>query len=296
VSAFFFGNHLRILYRTHTSYYDAKDIDGNRYAWRDPDQLNIPTNFNAGHRYADTDGGPFSGIGELVDAAMWTWSRLYWDGGINPVPASPVNVFAPNTTFDCGDGTGNPWSCANPSGNLWLIAAHATRAPVVSHELGHQLNYKFWGGKRPANPGGSHNANTCYPTRTGMTLLEGFATYLAGWVGYPGRNVAQGGFGSGRWALGMDLEQRTAPPSCTNGWQNETWVARTFWDLHDTRGDGSDVLWFNHLGAVPALYLANGVASNGDARDMRFYENIYRNAASSGHQGFVSDIFDQNRY
>ena len=63
----------------------------------------------------------------------------------------------------------------------------------------------------------------------------------------------------------MDLEQRTAPPNCTNGWQNETWVARTFWDLHDTRGDGSDVLWFNHLGAVPALYLANGVASNGDA-------------------------------
>ena len=292
---FFQGNRLRMYYRTKTSYYDVQDLSGNRYAWHDPDRFSVPTTFDVGHRYADTDGGTYNGVGELVDAAMYTWSRLYWNGGINPVPSSPINVYAPNTTYDCGDGSGNPWSCANVGGNIWLIASHAVQAQVVSHELGHQLNYKYWNYKRPANPGGSHSLNSCYPTRLGMTLFEGFADFLAGWVGYPGRNVADGGFGSGRWTLGWDLEQRTSNPSCTNGWENEVWIARTFWDLHDTRSDGNDVLWFNHLGASPVLYLANGVANDGDARDMRFYENIYRGAASPGHQGFISDIFDQNR-
>jgi hypothetical protein len=289
---FFQGNHLRMYYVTLTDYYDAQDIDGNRYAWRDPDYFGVPTTFSTGHRFADTDGGTYNGVGEMVDAAMYTWSRLYWNGGINPVRSSPINLIAPNTGLACG-GT-SPWSCAN-GGNIWLIAAHASQAQVVSHELGHQLNYKFWNDKRPANAGGSHSLNSCYPGREGMTLFEGFADFLAGWVGYPGRNVADGGFGSGRWALGWDLEDRTAPPSCTNGWENELWVARTFWDLNDTRSDGSDILWFNYLGAVPALYLGNGVASNGDYRDMRFYEDIYRNAASAGHQTFISDIFEQNR-
>jgi hypothetical protein len=291
--AFFAGNHLRMYYVTKTDYYDAQDISGNHYAWRDPDVFSVPLSFNAGHRYADTDGGTYNGVGEMVDAAMYTWSRLYWQGGINPVRSSPINLIAPNTGLACG-GT-SPWSCAN-GGNIWLIASHASQAQVVSHELGHQLNFKFWNDKRPANTGGSHSLNSCYPARLGMTLFEGFADFLAGWVGYQGRNVADGGFGSGRWTLGWDLESRTSPPSCTNGWENEVWVARTFWDLHDTRSDGSDILWFINMGAVPALYLGNGVANNGDARDMRFYETIYRNAASPGHQTFISDIFDQNRH
>jgi len=225
-------------------------------------------------------------------AARPARSRLYRNGGINPVRSSPINLIAPNTGLACG-GT-SPWSCAN-GGNIWLIAAHAAQAQVVSHELGHQLNFKFWDDKRPANNGGSHSLNGCYPGREGMTLFEGFADFLAGWVGYPGRNVADGGFGSGRWTLGWDLEDRDAPPNCTNGWENEVWVARTFWDLHDTRSDGNDVLWFNSLGAVPPLYLGNGVATNGDYRDVRYYEDIYRNAASPGHQVYISDIFDQNR-
>jgi hypothetical protein len=287
----FSGHRLRMLYVTSTDYYDAQDINGNHYAWRDPDWLNIPTTFDVGHRFADTDGGTFNGVGEMVDAAMYTWSRLYWNGGLNPVRSSPINLIAPNTGDACGT---PPWSCAN-GGSIWLIAAHAAQAQVVSHELGHQLNFKFWNDKKPANNGGSHSLNSCYPSRLGMTLFEGFADFLAGWVGYPGRNVADGGFGSGRWTLGWDLEQRTTPPNCTNGWENETWVARTFWDLHDTHGDGNDVLWFNSLGAVPVLYLANGVANDGDARDMRDYRTVYQNAASPGHQTYISDIFDQNR-
>jgi len=231
---------------------------------------------------------------------MYTWSRLYWIGGIDPVhPAAvgPIKFYFPNTWYDCGDGSGVPWSCSSKNEpRIWLIAAHGTEAEVVTHEMGHQVNNKFWQWKRPANSGGSHSLNNCYAGRLGMALREGFANFLAGWVGYPSRNVADGGFGSGRWALSFDLESRVSPPNCANGWENEVWVARTFWDLHDTRGDGDDILWFTHRGGVPAIYLANGIGSDGDARDMRDYENIYRNHATPGHEGFITDIFEQDRH
>jgi hypothetical protein len=289
------GSQLRVMYRSYNSYYEPQNQDGHSYSWRDPDRFNIPSNFYVGHRYADTDGGTYNGVGELVEAAMYMWSRLYWNGGINPVPGTPIVLYFPNTWYDCGDGSGVPWSCANTSGEIWLTSAHGIQADVVVHELSHQLNNKFWNNKRPAGSGGSHSLNGCYPTRLGMALREGFANFMPAWVGYPSRNVAEGGFSAGRWALGYDPETRFPPPNCANGWENEVWVARTFWDLHDTRSDGNDILWFIHRGAVISLYLANGVANDGDARDMRDYENIYRNAATPGHEGFISDIFDQNR-
>lgn len=287
------GQQLRVYYRSYNSYYAPQNQSNNKYSWVDPTWTVTSTNFNVGHRFADTDGGTYNGVGELVDAAMNMWSRLYWDGGINPVGSSPIRFFYPNTWNNCGGSS--PWSCA--SGNdLWLIASHGTQGDVVNHEMAHVLNNKFWSNKRPAGSGGSHSLNTCYPTRLGMALREGFANFMAAWVGYPNRSVAEGGFNSGRWALGWDAESRNSPPNCSNGWENEVWVARTFWDLHDTRADGDDILWFINKGAVPALYLGNGIANDGDARDMRFYETIYRNAASSGHQGFITDIFEQNRH
>lgn len=294
----FLGGNLTVLYHSYNEYYAPMNQSESRYSWGDP-LWTIPagtTAFNVGHRVADTDGGLYNGVGELVDSAMTMWSRLYWDAGINPVAAAPIKFFFPNTWDDCGDGSGVPWSCATGDGTrIWLIASHGTQGDVVNHEMGHALNSKFWAGKRPANTGGSHSLNSCYPTRLGMTLFEGFANFMAAWVGYPDRNRADGSFNTGRWALGWDAEQRTSAPSCTRGWENEVWVARTFWDLHDKHADGDDILWFNHPGAVISLYLNDGVATNGDARDIRFYENIYRNAASPGHQQFISDIFNQNR-
>jgi len=290
----YLGNHLRIYYRSYNSYFEPQNKDGNKYSWKDPDQSNIGSLFDAGHRYADTDGGSANGLGELYDAGLRMWSQLYWDGGINPVPSSPLKVYFPNTWYNCSGSS--PWSCASTDGKVWLIATHGTDAPTVAHEFAHQLNFKFWNNKLPAGSGGSHSLNSCYPTRLGMALTEGFANFVAGWVGYRNRNVTEGGFNFTRWNLGYDLETRLSPPDCFNGWENEVWVARTFWDLHDKRSDGDDILWFIHKGAVISLYLSNGIANNGDAKDMRDYENTYRNAASSGHQGFISDIFNQNRH
>lgn len=293
-SAGYRGRHLRMVYFSDNAYVKPQNRDGNTYAWADPDRVNIAANFSAGHRFADTDGGRANGLGELADAAMVLWSQLYWSGGINPVDSDPYDVFFPNTWDNCGGSS--PWSCASTNGDIWLIASHGTQADVVFHELAHQLNNLYWDRKRPAGSGGSHSLNTCYPTRLGMALREGFANYVSAWAGYPERNTAQGGFGSGRYSLAYDPEQSSNPPNCNRGWENEVWVARTFWDLHDTRSDSDDILWFVNRGAVMSLYLANGVASNGDARDMRDYESIYRSAASSGHQSFISDIFEQNNH
>ena len=290
----FTGGSIKVNYLSYNSYYAPQNQAGSKYWWQDPIWNVTSAEFNVGHRFADTDGGSYNGVGELVDNAMTMWSRLYWSANINPVPAAPIKFFFPNTWENCGGSS--PWSCATFAGDqIWLIAAHGVQGDVVNHEMGHALQSKFWQGKAAANSGGSHSLDGCYPTRLGMALGEGFANFMAAWVGYPNRNLADGGFNSGRWALGWDAEQRTPPPNCTNGWENEVWVARTFWDLHDTHADGDDILWFIHPGAVISLFLGNGVANNGDARDMRYYEDIYRNAASAGHQGFITDIFEQNR-
>ena len=288
------GNHLRVLYRSYNRYYRPQNQNSDSYSWKDPDQYSISSSFNAGHRYADTDGGVYNGVGELVDAAMYMWSRLYWVAGVNPVRNDPIEFNFPNTWNNCGGSA--PWSCANFAGDrIWLIASHGIEARTVTHEMAHALHSKFWDGKMAANTGGSHSLGGCYPARLGMTLTEGFANFMAAWVGYPSRNQNTGDFGSGRWELSFDPEENSGSPNCNNGWENEVWIARNFWDLHDKHGDGDDILSFNHMGAVTNLFLANGVASNGDARDMRDYENIYRNAASSGHEGYISDIFNQNR-
>ena len=291
----FTGGAIRINYLSYNNYYAPQNQAGNKYWWSDYWNVTTTT-FNTGHRFVDTDGGTYNGLGELVNSAMTMWSRLYWDAGINPVAASPIKFFFPNTWYDCGDGSNSPWSCATFAGDqIWLIASHGVQGDVVNHEMGHALQAKFWGGKRAAGSGGSHSFTGCYPTRLGLALGEGFANFMGAWVGYPERNQADGGFGSGIWGLSFDPEQRTAPPNCTNGWENETWVARAFWDLHDTHADGSDVLWFNHKGAVISLFLSHGVVNSGDARDMRFYRSIYRDAATNGHETYINDIFNQNR-
>jgi hypothetical protein len=291
----FTGGSIRVNYLSYNSYYAPQNQASNKYWWSDTWTV-TGSAFTTGHRFVDTDGGTYNGVGELVNSAMTMWSRLYWDAGINPVAASPIKFFFPNTWYDCGDGSNNPWSCATFEGDqIWLIAAHGVKGSVVNHEMGHALQAKFWGGKRAAGSGGSHSFSGCYPTRLGLALGEGFANFMGAWVGYPERNQADGSFGSGIWGLSFDPEQRTAPPNCTNGWENETWVARAFWDLHDTHADGDDVLWFNYPGAVISLFLNNAVANNNDPKDMRDYRNIYKNAASVGHQNFINDIFNQNR-
>src|SRR5262249_5738308 len=158
-------------------YIMPQDQNNNEYWWQDPMQNGISTNFDIGHRVADTSAaGTLAGLGDVYSNAIIFWNAFYTNG-LNPERASAIKLFFPNTWNNCS-GT-SPWSCANTDGNIWLIAAH-TQAFTIQHELGHQLNYQYWNNQRPSGAGGSHSLSKCYTT--GLALLEGFANAAPFWV------------------------------------------------------------------------------------------------------------------
>jgi hypothetical protein len=294
-SAGYNGTHLRLLYHSDNAYFRPMSQGRYPYLWRSPDYTNIPNTFDVGQRYQDTDSGVYRGLGEMVDAATQMWVTLANWGGIPPLfNEGPVDAFFPNTWYDCGTHTGRPWSCASLSvTEIWLTAEHGPEAFTIAHELAHQLEKKYWNWDRPAGAGGPHELNGCYPTMLGLALEEGFADFMAAWVGYQNRDVTEGGFGAGRWWLPFDPESRVSPPTCPSGWTSEVWVARTFWDLHDGHRDGDDLMFLQHPGATPAIYLNNGPYDL-QAWDMRNYKAIYQRAFPE-FLTQINNVFRQNR-
>ncbi len=272
------GQNLRIRYRAGSYYIMPQDEDGNEFWWKDPDQNNISTSFNIGHRVANTsNSGTLAGLGDVHNSAYLFWWKFY-SNNLNPERDQAIKLYFPNTWYDCGDGSGNPWSCASLDGKIWLIAAHTDNF-TVQHELAHQLNNEYWNNERPPGAGGSHVLSNCY--NTGLALREGFANAAPHWVldGENASNPSAGGF---------QLESPDKATIC-NGDTNETWVAGTFWDLLDRHGDDKDILWFNNAAEVFSIYLNKGV-KNG----MKNYRQDYRDAASSGHQTYIDDIYKNN--
>ena len=280
------GQHLRMQFRAYNRYYEPRDGSDNLFRWKNPDRYNISTSWDDGHWYADCDGTNTNGLGEVYFRAYQLWSELYWRGGLNPLRDNPIKVYYPNTTYDCGDGSGVPWSCASVSGSVWLIAAHGLQRDVVQHEFGHQVNNEYHDNKRPAGAGGGHNLTVCY--NTGLGLREGYADFMPYWVqanrsAVPDTTIS-----------GWNIESPGSSFCKTPGENNEGWVGATFWDLHDSASDGNDILWFNHEGAVHSIYLSHPPANDGDSLGMSNYRTYYRDAASAGHQGYIDDIFTQN--
>ncbi|TAN49173.1 MAG: hypothetical protein EPN21_12875 [Methylococcaceae bacterium] len=285
----FNGGKITVSYRPYNEYIAPQNEDGDYY-WVNGGSYEVNSSKPAPiSEYVDTDAGVFSGLGELAEAAERVWMRTYWDAGLNPVPASPIKIFFPNTWENCG--LGSPWSCASTSGEIWLIAQHAMQAGVVAHELGHQLNNKFWNNKRPAGSGGEHSLTSCHPDALGRPLREGFADFFQVWVGFTDRNLKVNITNSntannvsnvaGRWWSPFDIESKADNYVCAHGYENELWVARTFWDLHDSHIDDLDWIQFSHQGGVIAGYLLNAVPSDGDDWDMTIYELLYRGIINS---------------
>ncbi|MBD2344596.1 hypothetical protein [Anabaena subtropica] len=252
---------------------------GNTYRWVGPERSSVSLTHNEGGWIADTSGGAVRGLGEVYREGMNLWSKLYWDGGINPLRKESIKVIFPNTAYDCGNGSGVPWSCANTGGNIWLIPSHASRNGVMQHELAHQINYEYWDNKRPAGSGGSHTLGDCYTP--GLAMMEGFANFMVFWT-----QAVRGASPDG----GFDFAVENPAFACQNPInRNESWTAATFWDFHDTRADGQDNLWFNHPGAVPGIYLRAGMKSS-----MADFATIYRNGANAEHRTIIDNIARQN--
>ncbi|HYC54241.1 MAG TPA: hypothetical protein VEL28_04810 [Candidatus Binatia bacterium] len=280
------GQNLRMQFRAYNRYYEPMDEDDNKFRWINPDRTNISTSHDEGHWYADTDGGTANGLGEVYFRAYQLWSGLYHRGGIDPLRDNPIKLYYPNTEYDCGDGSGNPWSCASTGGTIWLIASHGLQRDVVQHEFGHQVNNEFHLNRRPAGAGGNHSITVCY--NQGLAMREGYADFMPCWVqsnrsSQPPSDVC-----------GYDIESPGSNFCKSPGNNNEGWVGSTFWDLHDSRADGNDVLWFNSEGAAHSIYLSDPPSADGVSLGMDDYQDNYRNAASAGHASYIDDIFEQN--
>lgn len=270
---------VKFQYVAFNRFFTPQTSSGDTYRWVGPVRNSISTNHNEGSWYADTANGAVRGLGEIYDEGMNLWSKLYWNGGINPLRKKSIDVIFPNTNYDCGTGSGNPWSCANTTGKIWIIPSHATRNGVMQHELAHQINYEYWNNNLPPNSGGSHTLGDCYTP--GLALLEGFANFMVFWAQAPRNSAPSTGFD-------FNIENPTFACKSPLG-RNESWVAAALWDLHDTRADDKDNLWFIHEGAVPGIYLRTGKKNS-----MADFHEVYRNAANPEHRTIIDDIFKQN--
>jgi hypothetical protein len=274
------GHRVKFQYIAFNRFFRPQSNGGDTYRWVGPEHTSISSTHNEGSWSANTSTGNVRGLGEMYHEGMLLWSKLYWTGQINPLRGSAIQVVFPNLSYDCGSGTGNPWSCASTGGNIWLIPAHALAQGVMAHELSHQVNYEFWNNNRPPNSGGPHTLTGCFTK--GLALLEGFADFMESWL-YDNRSDANPN------ASGINLE--VVPNNvCQSISRNETYVAATFWDLHDKHFDVKDNLWFIHPGAVPGIYLRVGKKNS-----MENFRTVYRNAANSEHESIIDDIFKQNK-
>ena len=270
------GQHLLIQYRAGGYFVLPQDRDNNEYWWSDPQQSDIPTDFDIGHRVANTSSsGTVAGLGDVYQGAMLYWNK-FTVNGVNPERSDPIRLFFPNTWENCSGSS--PWSCASVGGDIWLIPAHIGRY-TIQHELAHQTNNEYWNNQRPPGAGGAHSLDQCY--NTGLALREGFANAVPHWV-LDGENAADPNAG------GFELESPSTDDIC-NGDTNEVWVAGVFWDLLDRHADDQDRLYFNNAVEVFSIYLNAGV-KNG----IRNYRSNYRNAASSGHAGLIDDIYENH--
>lgn len=270
----------RFQYVAANRFFTPQTSGGDTYRWVGPVRASIAANHNEGSWIADTSSGGVRGLGEIYREGMTMWSKMYWEGDINPLRGSSIKVFFPNTTYDCGDGSGDPWSCASRDGRIWLIPSHASRNGVMQHELAHQINYEYWNNNLPPNSGGSHNLTDC--ATAGLAETEGFANFMVFWT-QSARNADPN--------AGFDFHVEDPSFACASPLnRNESWVAGALWDLHDTRGDGQDNLWFIHPGATPAIYLREGKRDS-----FAEFHSIYRSRANTEHRSIIDRIFQQDK-
>lgn len=274
------GFKVYIEYQPRNVYFTLKNLNGAYYSFSSgakytpaPDKV-----INEYTQAAYLANDSLVGLGEIHRDAMFLWDKLATKGnGISPLRASSISIYYPNTNYDCGNGDGDPWSCADTDGKIWLIPAHATGRFVVMHELGHQLNYEYWDNQIPSGAGGPHTLDDCFTTS--LALLEGFADFLPMWARFNQTTIPSG---TGTF----DIE---TPSACATTNKNETWVAACFWDLYDKLDDGDDTIYFTKTGATVGKYLKSGTKSS-----MSSYRSIYKGIASPQHQWIVDAIFDQN--
>jgi hypothetical protein len=276
----FAGQNVSIEYYAKSPYIRALGPDNQPFGWFDAPVAGIGTSYDHGNRLIDLSAstGLLPGLGDVYrEAQIFRIVLTAW--GFDPKRSAPIDLYFPNSWFDCGSSDKKPWSCASRGGTVWLIAEH-NDATTILHELSHQLDAKFWNGALPPGAAIDHSLDQCYNGE--LAISEGFANALPFFV--------NGEFGVSSPAMdgGFEIETPDKTSIC-NGATNETWVASTFWDLADKAPDGKDTLYFSPPALVVGAYLNGGVKND-------FYSmfTTYANLAKPEHKKFVYQVYEEN--
>lgn len=272
------GQHLRMQIRARNPYFEMLKESGSVHRYISVDRYDIPPIFDDGNRWIDVAANGADGLGEVYDAGYQLWHEMYFRAGINPMRADHIHVYFPNTSYECG--VGEVWSCATRDGSIWLRPDHDD-FDTIQHELGHQMQFEFWDDKLPGYTAGMHSIFDCYDR--GLGLVEGYADFVPIWVQNDRSDPPQG-----------FIESPNAFFCKAPGKSNESWVAATFWDLHDSAHDGDDHIYFTNQGAVHSIFFGHPVAEDGDPYGIDDLRSVYRSLASPQHQGIIDAIFAQN--
>jgi len=272
------GQHLRMQIRARNPYFEILKENDSVHRYISVDRYDIPVFFDDGSRWIDPGAHGADGLGEVYDAGYQLWHEMYFRAGINPMRADHIHVYFPNTWYECG--VGEVWSCATRDGSVWLRPDHDD-FDTIQHELGHQMQFEFWDNKLPDYTPGMHSKFECYDR--GLGLIEGYADFVPIWVQNDRSDPPQGFIESPNFTF------------CKSpGKDNESWVAATFWDLHDSAHDGDDHIYFTNQGAVHSIFFGHGIEQDGDPYGMDDLRSVYRSLASLQHQDIVDAIFAQN--
>lgn len=275
------GFPVKIIYRPRNRFFSFADVEDNTYY-----------SFSSQIIYQTLPGGTINeltqvvynandtlvNLGELYRAGMGMWNRFKNEAeNVSPLREETIVIYYPNTAYDCeGD---KLWSCASPAGFIWVLGEHGSDPDNLIHELAHQVNYEYWDNDVPGE-GGQHDLNNCITA--GNALVEGFADFMEDWVSrirspHPSITITPPSI------------ETPSSSACTTDNLNETWVAATFWDLHDGFIDGSDNYMTIKPGSTPAIYLKAGRRDH-----MGEFKSVYKSYVSDQNKPKIEAIFDQN--
>ena len=241
----------------------GRQTNSGLYIWADPSRIDIP-NARVVRQPVRHDG-----VFDIWYEAMVIQTSMT-NAGIDPVRTgnNRIRVKFPSEANDCEPGA--PWSCAAVNGGLWIAPQHATRHGTMSHELAHQVDFKYRNSSLPRGSGGSHSYIGCYPPNKtngsagrGMIITEGWANFEMGRaLGSRTCSQYRNTFGpdiANDWIDGKNfdgdgIDCSNVAGSGING--SESTVSTILWDFFDKKNDNSDVLHYVSPNYITNMYLS----------------------------------------
>tara|TARA_Y100000739_G_scaffold158679_1_gene137069 strand:- start:222 stop:2093 length:1872 start_codon:yes stop_codon:yes gene_type:complete len=253
------GGSYKICYYTKNPFIKiGRKVNSDLYVWGDSARNSIP-NSRVVRQPVRHDG-----VFDIWYEAM-AFQTSMTNAGIDPVRTgnNRIRVKFPSAGGDCPPLPG-PWSCAYSNGRVMMMADHALRHGVMSHELAHQVDNKYHQ-PRPAGSGGSHSFDGCYSpaARAGMVVTEGWANFeMARSLGTRSSSRFRNSYRPDIAnqlidSINMDLNGSNCAGVAGSGVNgSESNISTILWDFYDKSNDNNDTLHYVDPNYLTNMYLS----------------------------------------